>query len=116
MNHSWIARIQKGDVLRSRTGLLRVVREVSHAEVCYSGPPHIRTSVVFAIKHCSWTRRPYTVYTGNDLARMGYRPTRARVSLRKRIDLAIMRVYAAKPKWGAKKPYEITCCDVEGIA
>lgn len=116
MSKSWIGRIQKGDVLRSRSGMLRVVREVSHHEVRYSGPPHIRTSVVFAIKHCSWTRRPYTVYTGNDLVQMGYRPTSARVSLRKKIDRAIARVYGATPNWSARKPYEITCCDVEDVA
>ena len=116
MTRDWIARIRKGDVLRSGSGVLRVVRNVSHSEVRWSGPPHIRTSVVFAIKHCSWTKRPYTVYTGNNLVQMGYQPTRARVTLQKRIDRAIMRVYGAAPNWSHKKPYEVTCCDVEGIA
>jgi hypothetical protein len=115
MKHSWIARIKKGDVLRSRSGVLRVVRGVTHSQVHYNGPPHIRTNVVFAIKHCSWTGRPYTVYTGNDLVQMGYRPTSARVSLRKKIDRAIERTYHAAPDWFAKKPYEITCCDVSGV-
>jgi hypothetical protein len=112
MTPAWVSRIRKGDVLRSGSGVLRVVREVSHSEIRYSGPPHIRTSVYFAIKRCSWTRRCYTVYTGNDLIQMGYRPVRARVTLRKSIDRAIERDIQ-RP--GYHKP-KLTCCDVEGVA
>lgn len=115
-DNSWIARIKVGDVLKSGTGVLRVVRAVSHHKIKYSGPEHIRTNVTFAILTCSWTGRPYTVYTGNDLVQMGYRPTRAKVKLNKKIDRAIMRVFNAPPDYSKKKHYEVTCCDVRGIA
>lgn len=65
----WIPKIKKGDVLRSGTGILRVVRDVHHAHV----GDHVRVSVTFTIRRCSWTQRCYTVYTGNDLVQMGYR-------------------------------------------
>lgn len=104
--HAWIARIKKGDVLRSRKGVLRVVREVSHHHIPFHG---IRTCVTFTIRHCSWTGRCYTVLGGNDLVQMGYRPTRAKVSLRRRIDRAI------EAEFGKHRP-ELTCCDVDGIS
>ena len=116
---AWIHKIKKGDVLKSGSGKLRVVRDVSHNQVKHYA---LRTSVTFAIMHCSWTERPYTTYTGQDLVNMKYRPTRAKVTLRKKIDKAIERVMYARdgrsalPDYGAKKPYEVTCCDVEGIA
>ena len=64
----WIKKLQKGDVIRSRSGALRVVRAVDHF-----GPGICRTVVHLAIKRCSWTHRAYTVYNGNDLRQMGYR-------------------------------------------
>lgn len=123
LDNPWIARIKKGDVLKAPSGLLRVVRDVSHHHVSGYG---IRTCVVFAIRHCSWTHRPTTVLTGNDLVQMGYRPTKGRVSLRKKIDKLIERDYSGRivalrggeigcyPLIGSAR--EIDCCDVRGIA
>jgi len=111
-NHSWIARIRKGDVLRAGSGLLRVVRHVSHSTVKWNGPAHTRTNVYFSIKHCSWTHRCYTVYTGNDLVQMGYRPTRARVKLRKKIDRIIEHDITNRDRFDQK----LTCCDVESVS
>lgn len=108
----WINRIKAGDVVKSRTGLLRVVRDVSHHIVsCGGTKPHVRTCVVFSIKACSWTHRCYTVYTGNDLVQYGYRRTTASVSLRKKIDKAIL----AEIRKGGKKA-GMTCCDVVGVS
>lgn len=109
----WINHIEAGDVVKSGNGLLRVVRHVCHSVVTSGGTrPHIRTTVVFAIKHCSWTHRCYTIYTGNDLVQMRYRPTRAKVSLRKRIDRAIAEEFR-RP--GNIKRARLTCCDVESV-
>jgi hypothetical protein len=82
---AWIWRIKKGDVLKWPNGVLRVVRHVSH----YTSNKTPKCSVTFAIRHCSWTGRPTTTYSGHDLAYMGVRPTRAKVTLRKKIDRAI---------------------------
>lgn len=101
----WIKRIRKGDVLMSRSGLLRVVRQVSH-----HGASRSATNIHFAIKHCSWTGRCYTVYNGNDLVQMGYQPTRAR---RRRLNGKMDR--AIESDFGAAMP-QLTCCDVEAVA
>ncbi len=131
MTTKWIKKIRKGDVLKAPSGLLRVVRDVSH-----SGPSVGKTSVTFTIQHCSWTGRCHTVLTGNDLRTFGYLPTRARYQFRKKIDKKIEReingggkvriVVAAsggkvtdyiivhRPVHPSK--IQLDCCDVRGIA
>ena len=131
MKHGWIKRIRKGDILRAPSGLLRVVRDVSH-----SGPSAGKTSVIFTIAHCSWTGRCYTVLTGNDLRTFGYRPTQARYSFRKAIDRKItneisggdkIRIVVAASGGRITKyidvhrpldrdKIQLDCCDVRGIA
>lgn len=114
---AWIHKIQRGDVLRWPSGRLRVVRDVHH----YDTPRSRVCSVTFAIQHCSWTHRPTTTYTSNDLRQMGVRPTKARVSLRKRIDRAIQREIAGDPSGPRKgsprigSDRELFCCDVIGV-
>jgi hypothetical protein len=78
---SWIKRIQKGDVLKSGSGVFRVVRYVAH-----HGPSLGKTSVYFTIRHPSWTGRPYTAVNGSDLRTFGYSPTHVRLKLNKEFD------------------------------
>jgi len=108
-NHAWISKIKKGDVLRSGTGMLRIVRRVSHSFIKYYG---IRTSVTFTIQACSWTGRPYTVLTGNDLVQMGYIPMRGRFALKTKFDRTLERDFSAD----TAADCELTCCDVKGVA
>lgn len=110
MSNKWISQIKVGDVLRSRSGLLRVVRNVNHLPV--RGYKKPRTSVSFSIQRCSWTHRCYTVYFGNDLIQFGFRPVNARVQLRKKIDKLIKREIQSDCNWKPK----IDCCDVRGIS
>ena len=105
-SYAWIKRIRKGDILRSGSGMLRVVRAVSH-----HGPSIPKTNVTFSIKRCSWTGRCYTVMTGNDLRQLGYRPTRGRMRLRGKLDLLIEGDFGASPG-----DTRLTCCDVEGVS
>lgn len=110
---AWIHRIQRGDILRSGSGVLRIVRYVSHSWIASGvSVPHFRTNVAFTIRHCSWTHRCYTILTGNDLVQMGYQPTRGRVKLRKRIDRQIDWEISSNP---SPAEIKLTCCDVEGI-
>lgn len=102
---SWIFKIKKGDVLRSGSGDLRVVRAVK------IGKCHGKYYVTLAIRHCSWTRRCYTVLSGCDLLSRGFRPTRAKVALKNRIDKAINTELQRNPH----EPRGLTCCDVEGV-
>lgn len=54
----WFAFVQAGDVLRTRSGDFRLVRDVlRHKDRLY---------ISFAIRRCSWTKRPYTVYVSGD--------------------------------------------------
>ncbi len=98
----WIKKLQKGDVIRSRSGALRVVRAVDHF-----GPGICRTVVHLAIKRCSWTHRAYTVYNGNDLRQMGYRMVKANFELSSEIDRLMEREFS-RPS-GEK--CVLTCCD-----
>lgn len=104
MGRDWISRIRKGDVLRSRNGVLRVVRAVSHTR---------RTTVTFVIRRCSWTTRCYTIYTGNDLRQMGYAPTNVRMPLRTKFDRLIE---AEFHRPGPANVCFLHCCDVTGIS
>lgn len=110
---SWTDKIQKGDVLKFQSGKLRVVRSVTHS-VGVSGKR--RTSVSFSILHCSWTHRPYTSYSGSDLRTLGVRPTKARLSLRKKVDKAIEREMFGREDGSGYPtlPAEqcLSCCDV----
>ena len=98
----WITKLQKGDVIRSKTGLLRIVRSVTHYGFSIN-----KTYVILSIKRCSWTGRAYTVYTGNDLKQMGYRPVKARFALQSRVD-RLMEEEFVRP--GGERPV-LTCCD-----
>lgn len=101
----WVKRIRVGDVLRARSGLLRVVREVHHEGT--------KTVVTFAIKRCSWTGRCYTVYFHNDLKSMGFRPTGKRMRLSREIDRAIREEIV---EHYIPEKIKLHCCDVKGIS
>lgn len=68
-------------------------------------------SLTFAIRACSWTRRPYTVYTRTDLRLMNARPSgwpRATFGLPS--DQELLRNIRAD----ASSPPTLDCCDVRG--
>lgn len=100
---AWIPKIQKGDVLRSGNGTLRIVRAVSHGAS--------RSYVYLAIRRCSWTHRCYTVYTSADLKTNGWSHTGKRLKINdefsKKIEAAINQ--------NAHAPYLLDCCDVVGV-
>jgi hypothetical protein len=96
--------VKVGDVLRAPSGLLRVVRHVSTGRSC--GP-----SVTFTIQHCSWTGRSITSYTLNELSRMGYVKTRAKLPLTTKFDKLMEWDIACPPR----ELQHFDCCDVKGI-
>jgi hypothetical protein len=99
----WIKALKVGDVVRTPSGLLRIVRSANH------GPQ--RSYFCFTIKHCSWTTRCYTVYTSTDLKVMGWRPTGKRVRLRGHLD------YEIEQNIGLSlKDSTLNCCNVEGVS
>jgi hypothetical protein len=98
----WLKAVQPGDVLRTPTGVLRVVRRVRYKRGVVS-------SCSFTIRHCSWTGACYTIKQRSEL--FGWSPTGKRVSLRRRIDRDVAHDLG-KPG----KERRLTCCSVEGIA
>jgi hypothetical protein len=103
MYERWMNKVKIGSVLRSRSGLLRVVRDLRRR----GDRLH---SVSFTIKHCSWTHRCTTTLTYNDLSYMGFRPTGKRRRLRTELD----RMIALDCLPGHPGPLD--CCDVTGIS
>lgn len=104
MQPEWMRDVKVGDVLVNASGTYRVVRAVSRF------PNGNLATVTFVIKHCSWTRRPYTVMNFTDLRQQGYRPAHARSKLNGPLDPVIARVVVDH------RNHELTCCAVKGIA
>ena len=100
----WMRQVSIGDVLASGTGTLRIVRRVSHY------PDGDLRSVTFAIRRCSWTRRPTTVMGYSDLRLLGYQPVGASMPLRARLDHELAKDIADHRR------QSLHCCDVRGIA
>lgn len=100
---SWM-NIQAGDVVRWPSGVLRVVRKVTHAR---SGNPR-SIWCWFTIRHCSWTHRCYTLYNLGELKQIGVKRVGVRVRFKQKIDFRINRVI----EHGSQ---ELSCCDVRGI-
>jgi hypothetical protein len=92
--------VKPGDVLQARSGLQRVVREVTR----YSNGD--LRCLTFVIQRCSWTERPYTVINYNDLRYMGYEPVGVTVPLDDQFQQAL--------GMGNEKG-SLSCCDVRGI-
>ena len=102
----WMAKVKVGDVLRSRSGLLRVVRKVSR-----DNDGTLRF-VWFTIRRCSWTKRCYTLYDATTLRHQGYTlvdipPHIWQSGMDERILQAI--------EQPAYKPKLLSCCDVRGL-
>jgi hypothetical protein len=108
MQPDWMARVVVGSVLANGNSPWRVVRRVSRKA---NGD---LWGVYFAIRHCSWTGRCYTVVTASDLKVRGFRlmPVRAR-EFRSEIDIRIQRAINSNECRGH---YSVTCCDVKGVA
>lgn len=102
----WFAFVQAGDVLRAPSGLLRIVRRVSR----HRGRPW----VYFAIRHPSWTKRAYTVFTPSDLKTMGYQYVGARVKLQGEMDRRLAAAIDEKTHL-SRGDYSLTCYDVAGV-
>ena len=75
--------IQEGDVVRTKSGDLRVVRAVHRSpkatgKGARGSTAARRTFCYFAVKHCSWTGAGYTLYSVAEMIGMRWLPTTAR--------------------------------------
>jgi hypothetical protein len=100
----WTKHLQVGDVI-TNGGACRVVRKATHSASQFG-----RASYSFVIRHCSWTKRCYTVLTDNDLRQLGYRLIGRGFPLGTELDGKILEECESK-----SRP-RIRCCDVSGLA
>lgn len=63
----WMSKVVKGSLIRSRSG--KVVRIVRHVNRHANGD---LDSVYVVKQKCSWTSRPFTILSYNDLIQQGY--------------------------------------------
>ena len=103
----WFAVLRKGDVLQSPGGDYRVVRAVSRR--ARDGKLMF---VVFVIRHCSWTKRPFTTYSAADLKTNGWGYVGVRVKLASDADRQLEKDLLAMCR-GVRGVYK--CCTVQGI-
>lgn len=84
----WMDTVKVGDVLRAPSGALRVVRAVHRHEPKggYRVRGRARVFLVFSIKRCSWTGRPYTYKVSTDAIWDGWTHTGHRMRLNKKRD------------------------------
>jgi hypothetical protein len=119
----WMLRLRVGDSLLSGGGTPRIVRKISRYATGEL------SCVTFAIRHCSWTTRPYTTVNYNDLLQFGYTPIKApRYRFKTKMDQKLQkeilswRTVAKGSKLLAKdrakgwRNLKLTCCDVHGVA
>ena len=109
----WSLTIQEGDVIRTKSGTLRVVRAV-HRHPKASGKGSGKATVArrcfcfFAIKRCSWTGAGYTVYNVAEMVGMGWLPTTAKPRpLKVEIDLKLRHDFEARDS----RTRCVTCCE-----
>lgn len=111
---AWAGDIEAGDVVKTRGGNLRIVRAVHrHPKANGKGSGKAtrarRVFCYFAILHCSWTGRPYTVYSVAEMVQIGYFPVSVkRRSLESDLDRKIACDFDAEK-------CELTCCAVRGM-
>lgn len=113
---AWFDTLKQWDVLESPSGDLRIVREVSRRDGSWTPraglmPGRTLWAVTLAIRTCSWTHRPYTVYMASDLKTQGWRHTGVNVGpQRTKLDRLLLK--EIRDEGHARY---LDCCDVRGL-
>lgn len=108
--------LRTGDVIRLN-GSLRLIRKIEwRAHKPKRGLPKTYTYdkgwFYFAIRHCSWTRRPYTLYSSVDLASMHVELIGRNVHTKhETFDHAFLTAIEQR----LDAPRLLSCCDVRGM-
>lgn len=106
----WVLRVRVGDVLKWPNGAMRPVRLVhDHG----AGPRKIYC--YFVIKHCSWTHRPYTLYSIAELYCLGVRPTGINIRFKDELSQRLVREAKDCRAWTHGRGNDLTCCAVRGL-
>lgn len=106
----WVYRVRQGDVLKWPSGIMRPIRLLH-----YHHKDARRIYCYFVIKHCSWTHRPYTLYTIGELYCMGVRPTGVNVRFKDTLSARLVREMEESRAWNHGRGKDLTCCAVRGL-
>lgn len=112
----WVYKVREGDVLKWPNGTMRPIRllhnhagrdtNLSRARAIYC---------YFVIKHCSWTHRPYTIYTVGELYCLGVRPTGVNVRFKDELSKRLVCEMEESRAWTHGRGKDLTCCAVRGL-
>lgn len=110
--------VAAGDVIEMPSGTLRIVRSVSrHSPRSNCGrlrrKPEETTNCYFAIRHCSWTHRPYTLYSVGEMNRTGWKPTCMKMPLDSEFDKKLLSDMVPSK---SLEELNFHCCDIAGVA
>lgn len=107
---AWVDTAKAGDVLLWPSGDMRVIRKVTVHTYRGRSEPRVRSPIFdFAIRRCSWTERPYTVYQWAELVRMGVTALGVSVALDTKMDKQLLRDINTNDR------SRLTCCRVAGV-
>lgn len=115
----WFSTVKVGDILRSGSGTLRVVRAVSRPlNKKKHSPRPFHLWVTLAIRHCSWTGQATTILDASGLLSKGYTHTGHRHYFKSRLDRRLQKQLAVQEvtrigEW--KEMKLLKCCDVVGV-
>lgn len=102
----WRDTLKAGDMLLTPSRDLRAVRKVRY------GPDGFLKTVIFAIRHCSWTGRAYTVYQRTDLKTLGY----VKAGVRARLDRPMDKMLDQCLTYENRFDQCLTCKDAKVLA
>jgi hypothetical protein len=100
--------LREGDIIRWN-GRLRVIRDVTKGE----GKGWRRISFTFSIQRCSWTGKPYTVYSRTDMQNLKKSLELVARNYKGKLPLEKLLTDDIKQRRGMRCKLE--CCDVVGV-
>ena len=108
-DREWMDNLKVGDVLLwGRKETPRVIRDMSMHHIWSDRLGY----VTFAIRRCSWTHRPYTLYNRSEVRAMGKR-TRKKSKISSQLDKKLD--YAIHDRDWHLSNNRLVCCDVIGV-
>ena len=117
--YAFLKSIKDGTIIRMN-GSLRIVRRViwiTHEKKrgrpkCYT---YDKGYFYFVILHCSWTRRPYTLYTSTDMCSKVIEIIGHNYKSKMPIFDAALEIELDRGGLTPTNRLQLTCCDVQGI-
>jgi len=100
---AWLSELRAGDVIRTPSNDFRLVRRVTVR-------PSGNNALVFAIRRCSWTRRPYTVAFCSANWLWKCQPVGKLKGKLTALDFVLQRDIEDR-----SDPRRLHCCDVRGL-